>query len=170
MALLTKRAAVVTALFVLCAATPVATADPVAVPRDDSHGDAALLAEHRIEPTREGVTAFLHQFKTEFAEAKMAEAFIPQLGDASFRVREAAMRRLIEGPSLPLKALQQATAAADPEIAARAKRILNHPQVKAKVARAESQPGIVAAVCRTIRDKPIPGATPALFDDRAVPR
>ena len=124
----------------------------------------SLLAEHRVEPTREGVTAFLRQLKTELAEMKKAEALSAQLGDGKFRVREAATQRLIEGPSLPLKALQQATAAADPEIASRAKRILSHPQVAAKVARAESRPSISAAVFRTIQKKRIQGATPELFD------
>lgn len=164
MARLTKLVAVVTSLFVLAAVTPIAMTDSVLAPFDDSGADAALLAEHRIEPTRQGMMAFLHQLKTELAEVKKAEELIPQLGDEKFRVREAVMQRLIEGPSLPLKALQQATTAADPEIASRAQRILSHPQVAAKVARAESRPWISAAVFRTIQQKPIQGATPGLFD------
>jgi hypothetical protein len=138
MAGLSKRVAVVAALIVLGAMAPIVMADSVRAPRDRADADASLLAEQRIERTREGVTAFLHQLKTELAGVKKAEALIPQLGDKQFRIRDAAMRRLIEGPSLPLNALQQATTAADPEIAARARRILSHPQVTAKVARAES--------------------------------
>jgi hypothetical protein len=164
MARLSKLVASVAALFVLGGVPPIVMADSVRAPLDRSDADASLLAEHRIERTREGVTAFLHQLKTELAEVKKAEALIPQLGDKQFRMRDAAMRRLIEGPSLPLKALQQATIAADPEIASRARLILSHPQVTAKVARAESWSWISAAVCRAIRDKPIQGALPALFE------
>ncbi|MCI0459507.1 MAG: hypothetical protein L0Z62_21360 [Gemmataceae bacterium] len=163
MARLTKPLAAVTSLFALCAVTSLATTEALLV-RLDSDADAALLAEHRIEPTRAGVTAFLHQLKKELAESKKAEALIRQLGDSKFRIREAAMQRLLEAPSLPLKALQQATTATDPEIASRAKRILSHPQVAARVAQAESRPWIGAAVCRTIRDRPIQGVTPVLFE------
>ena len=164
MARLTKLVAGVTALFVVCAVTPMALADSVRAPIDGSGADASLLAEYRVEPTRKGVTAFLQQLKTELAEVQKAEGLVRQLGDGKFRVREAATQRLIDGPSLPLKALQQATEAADPETASRAKRILGHPQVAAKVARAENRPWISAAVFRTIQKKRIQGATPELFD------
>jgi hypothetical protein len=129
--------------------------------------DAALLLEHRIQPTLEGLTAFLSQLKAELVEMKKAEALVAQLGDGNFRVRETATQRLIETPSLPLKALQQATAAADPEVSARAKRILSHSQVAPKVAIFETRPALCAAVFQTIQGKEIRGVTAALFD--AIP-
>jgi hypothetical protein len=127
-------------------------------------GDAALLAENRIEPTRPGLTAFLRRLRSELEQMKKAESLISQLGDASFRVREDAMRGLLEGPALPLKALQQASADPDLEIAYRAKQILSHAQTQAKLVRAESLPQIGAAVCRTIEHKRITGVAPELFD------
>jgi hypothetical protein len=130
----------------------------------DAGADVGLLAEYRIQPTLEGVTAFLRQLKTEFGEAKKAEALVAQLGDGNFQVREMATQRLINAPHLPLKALEQASAAADPEVSFRAQRILSHAQVVAKVAIAERRLGLCAAVFRTIQDKAIRGVTAALFD------
>src|SRR5262245_11165862 len=114
MARFTKLMVVVASLFMLSVLAPMAMTDSVLVIADGPAGegaaaDAALLAEHRIEPTLAGVTAFLLPLRTELADTNKAEALIAQLGDERFRVREAAMQQLIEAPSLPLKALQRAT-------------------------------------------------------------
>lgn len=162
MARVTKLAAVVAGLFVLWAIAPTAPAEPG--PVAESVADAPILAENNIDPSREGVTAYLRLLKAELEEVKTAAGLVRQLGDGKFRVREAATQRLIDGPALPLAALRQATAAADPEVAVRAKRVLGHPQVAAKVSRAESRPRVGAAVFRTIQNKRILGMTPDLFD------
>jgi hypothetical protein len=161
---LRMRGAAFAALCVLAAEPWMGKLDSTAAPGGDFGADAALLAEHGVEPTRLGVKTFLRQLKVEMAGAKAAEDLIPKLGDEAFRVREAATQRLIDAPFPPVIALQKAAASADREIASRAKQVLRHPKVASKVDRAESLPFVGAAVFRTMQKSLVQGATAELFD------
>lgn len=74
------------------------------------------------ETNRVTLTAWFEGFGEESMAAAAGE--IARLGSASFRVRQAAEAQLIQAPALPLARLQEAAQHPDPEISARAQRIL----------------------------------------------
>ena len=74
-------------------------------PKVPFNADAALLAEHQVEPTVEGIVTYLRRLEPDPAVEAAAIELIRQLADEDFRVRENATRTLIELPSVPLKQL-----------------------------------------------------------------
>lgn len=154
-------------LLVICC-MPADTSFGFGEPESVSAGaDAALLAQHQVEPTAKDVTTYLRRLGTDPADEAAARRLIGQLADDDFHVREAATRSLIDMPFVPLKQLQAATTSSDPEVAFRAKSVLADARVKERLADTDRGLRLTAAVLRTIRDKPIQGVTSAIL--KAIP-
>lgn len=126
--------------------------------------DEKLLAKHAVAPTAEGVVAYLRALQPDVKELQLAAAWIAQLGDNSFAVRETAMRRLMEMSHVPVTLLQGAAEGADLEAATRAKRILQYSQTIAKLEAARSRRDLSGAVLRTIAARKIQGTTTILLE------
>jgi len=75
-----------------------------------------------ITPDAAGLIGYLRMRKA--AESQNVSEFIKQLGDSSWRVREAATLKLQNMPNPPIKALIEAAKSDDLEVSARAKMIL----------------------------------------------
>lgn len=126
--------------------------------------DVAALSQRGIEPTSASVAAYLRSLRPDpTADAKSAE-LIAKLGHASFAIRSAATRGLIELPIVPIERLRAAAESPDSETAIRAKQILSHAKTLAKLEAASRQRDLAAAVLRTIAARPVAGTTTVLLD------
>lgn len=158
---LTNRACVIASLLWFAFSLGTA-ADPQPAAKSDE--DTALLAEQRVAATPAGFASFLRQYQSELEGVEKSAALVHQLGNDDYQLRQAASRSLLEGQFLPWKALQAGARSSDPELAARAKSILNHPLAAAKIVAAEKRGQTFAAVCRTMDGQRLPEAVPVLFD------
>ncbi|MCH7726455.1 MAG: HEAT repeat domain-containing protein [Planctomycetes bacterium] len=133
-----------------------------AQPEAASNPYASVLAENRIEATRDGITAYLKSFVPSDAErqrrAEKAIQLIDQLGAKRFQTREDATTQLLLMPEFPRDAMLQAAGSKDPEIRWRADQLLAMAQKKL-----QSLDSIHIAVCRTIQRLKIKGVAVPLL-------
>jgi len=130
----------------------------------ENKDDVELLAKQEIQATAEGVSTFLRRLKPNNNLQQRARKLIEQLGDPVFSVRESAVKELIELLDVPLKLLREAATSSDPEVAYRARLVLDDPRTAKKLLSAQYERGVVAAVLRSIRDKPIRKTTSLILE------
>ncbi len=83
-----------------------------------------LLAEKSIEPTADGLSAYLRDLHPSEERRRRVEALIAQLGADEFRQREQAMAQLEALPNPPVQQLHAMIEDDDPEIRWRAQKLL----------------------------------------------
>jgi hypothetical protein len=138
----------------LCASLVLAAA---AVAEAQSGGAADRLRAAGIEPTLDGVRGYLESL-LDPARDKQVDAWIADLGNADYAVRERASLRLAQLDFVAAQKLQAATNSPDPERAWRAKLIQG--------GRAESGP--LLAALRLVEEQQLPVGVPLLLRIRTL--
>ena len=131
----------------------------------DDH--AAVLNTYHIEPTLEGVTAYLESLKSlETRRAwqdQLVAKLIIQFNDSDWSVRDRATRMLATLSVRARPALTRALQHDDLETVWRARQLLNSTE-RRQYEKADNQGMLITAVCHAIERKPIKGAAPVLID------
>lgn len=123
-------------------------------------GDAQLLADNGLEPTRESLAKFLGQMFPGDGVIARIQFLAKQLDDPSPDVRDAAMRELADMGPAPLPTLEPLLDSPIPEVRRRARDLVES-------ARKMLDAGLLHAVFRTIRTEKIDGMTPLIL--QAIP-
>lgn len=91
---------------------------------DAVDGSVGVLRQFDVEPNVKSIRTYLESFHPDEASIRRVNALIEQLGDASFRRREAAMNTLMALPFGSIDLIRKATKSDDYEAAYRAELIL----------------------------------------------
>jgi hypothetical protein len=116
----------------LCAVAVLLVAGTVAADDGETAGDGnsisprllRTLRDAGIEPTAEGIRAWLEHLRPSSDHRKLARRYVAELASKDWRKRESATRSLLSLPTIPGGLLDKAARSDDPEVAARAKEIL----------------------------------------------